>query len=94
MTAHAPHPPTDTLDGRWVIERAELGEQIEISGRPGAIWALTVRHCATAARDYVQCAALARTTFRVGQEITGRIVRRRDGEWFQRDRPAVARREL
>jgi hypothetical protein len=98
VTGHVPKPPTDTLTGAWVIESAVKGptETVPLGSRgmsPMRTWKLRVRHRATDVVETVQCRAIPRTEYRVGQEIEGRIVADAYGVWFRRDRAVVSRRE-
>jgi hypothetical protein len=90
--AHTPHPPIHTLTGRWIIERADRLAETTVAEKRAFVWVLTVRHADTGARDDARITGLERTTFRVGQELNGRIVEKWDGPVFQRDRPAVGPR--
>ncbi len=92
MTGHTPHPPIDTLTGRWIIERATRHQSTKIANKPAFVWVITVRHADTGAVDDARIYGLAGTRFHVGQEINGRIHEGWDGPVFKRDRPHVGPR--
>jgi hypothetical protein len=97
MTGHVPAPPTESLTGRWTIERAvDNGvADVPLPGRQAVqlrTWGLTIRHAEHQVVEVVLYRADPRTIFRTGQEITGRIVTTREGDMFRRDRPQVGRR--
>lgn len=85
MKQHPHQTPLDELTGRWRVEAAEPGAP---TGK-GRVWLLTLRHIQTDTVEQLRCWALARTTYRAGQEIDGHVEHTFDGPMFRRDYPAV-----
>jgi hypothetical protein len=82
--------PTDVLMGRWRVETATV--RPARSGSGTVTWSLDVVHLDTDRRVAALLAwSKSERTYRVGQEIEGRIERRKDGYWFRRTYPGVRR---